>query len=106
MLGEKRFVTARDADGVAGRSADRQYRRTGVRQLDSRRRMAASAPDQLAKGIFKIDFLYNLSVYLLIYNVSFGIFNLLPFPPLDGSKILLSLFPEDWHEDFFSGVVV
>ena len=47
MLGEKRFVTARDADGVAVRSADRQYRRTGVRQLDSRRRMAASAPDQL-----------------------------------------------------------
>ena len=55
----------------------------------------------IAKGIFKIDFLYNLSVYLLIYNVSFGIFNLLPFPPLDGSKILLSLFPEDWHKDFF-----
>ena len=47
MLGKKRFVTAREADGVAGRAADRQYRRTGSRQLDRRRRMAASAPDQL-----------------------------------------------------------
>lgn len=36
--------------------------------------------------------------YLLIYNVYFGVFNLLPIPPLDGSKILFSLLP-----DRFSG---
>jgi Zn-dependent protease len=31
--------------------------------------------------------------YLLIMNVSLAIFNLLPFPPLDGSKILYSVLP-------------
>jgi len=32
-------------------------------------------------------------VYLLTMNVSLAIFNLLPFPPLDGSKILYSVLP-------------
>lgn len=45
---------------------------------------------------------YNLSLndpvtlflfYLLMMNVSLAIFNLLPFPPLDGSKILYSVLP-------------
>lgn len=31
--------------------------------------------------------------YLLIMNVSLAIFNLFPFPPLDGSKILYSILP-------------
>lgn len=41
---------------------------------------------------------YGLSVFLssfIIYNVYFAIFNLLPFPPLDGSKIIASFLPED-----------
>lgn len=32
-------------------------------------------------------------LYLLIMNVSLAVFNLLPFPPLDGSKILYSVLP-------------
>lgn len=32
--------------------------------------------------------------YLLFMNVSLAIFNLLPFPPLDGSKILETFLPE------------
>lgn len=32
--------------------------------------------------------------YLLIMNVSLAVFNLLPFPPLDGSKILETFLPE------------
>jgi Zn-dependent protease len=35
--------------------------------------------------------------YLLIMNVSLAIFNLLPFPPLDGSKILYSILPVSAH---------
>lgn len=32
--------------------------------------------------------------YLLIMNISLAVFNLLPFPPLDGSKILDTFLPE------------
>jgi Zn-dependent protease len=35
--------------------------------------------------------------YLLIMNVSLALFNLLPFPPLDGSKILYSVLPPSAH---------
>jgi Zn-dependent protease len=35
--------------------------------------------------------------YLLTMNVSLAIFNLLPFPPLDGSKILYSVLPASAH---------
>ncbi|HLS53351.1 MAG TPA: site-2 protease family protein [Tissierellaceae bacterium] len=37
--------------------------------------------------------LARVLVLLLWYNIMLGIFNLLPFPPLDGSKILASLLP-------------
>jgi Zn-dependent protease len=33
-------------------------------------------------------------IYSLIMNVSLAVFNLLPFPPLDGSKILQTFLPE------------
>lgn len=39
--------------------------------------------------------------YMLIYNISFGVFNLIPFPPLDGSKILLNLFPFKEQEKIY-----
>lgn len=35
--------------------------------------------------------------YLLTMNISLAIFNLLPFPPLDGSKILYSVLPASAH---------
>jgi Zn-dependent protease len=35
--------------------------------------------------------------YLLTMNVSLAVFNLLPFPPLDGSKILYSVLPASAH---------
>lgn len=44
--------------------------------------------------------LFNFSTFLggllfscIITNISFAVFNLIPFPPLDGSKILFSLLP-------------
>lgn len=49
---------------------------------------------------------YNISLhdpvtlflfYLLMMNVSLAVFNLLPFPPLDGSKILYSVLPASAH---------
>ncbi len=30
---------------------------------------------------------------IVIYNINFGVFNLIPLPPLDGSRILMALLP-------------
>jgi Zn-dependent protease len=32
--------------------------------------------------------------YMLVMNISLAVFNLLPFPPLDGSKVLETFLPE------------
>lgn len=36
--------------------------------------------------------------WIFHYNIVFGIFNLLPIPPLDGSKIVATLLPGDFEE--------
>ena len=33
---------------------------------------------------------------IVMYNINFAIFNLLPIPPLDGSRILTALLPQEW----------
>ncbi|WP_425540150.1 site-2 protease family protein [Microaceticoccus formicicus] len=38
---------------------------------------------------------------LLIYNISFAVFNLLPLPPLDGSKLVVSFFPTQFQVKFY-----
>jgi len=35
----------------------------------------------------------DLMLYIIMLNVTLGVFNLVPIPPLDGSKILFSLVP-------------
>jgi Zn-dependent protease len=35
----------------------------------------------------------TLFLYMALYNATFGVFNLIPFPPLDGSKIVGELLP-------------
>lgn len=52
---------------------------------------------------FNIDseILGQLLPIVVLYNVAFAVFNLLPIPPLDGSKILASVAPDlvaDWIE--------
>ncbi|HPD19369.1 MAG TPA: site-2 protease family protein, partial [Candidatus Goldiibacteriota bacterium] len=33
--------------------------------------------------------------YMIIINVVLGVFNLVPIPPLDGSKIIMAFMPDD-----------
>ncbi|MCR5175837.1 MAG: site-2 protease family protein [Anaerovibrio sp.] len=47
-----------------------------------------------------LKFNYSMSIgvktvlsMIVLYNINFGIFNLIPLPPLDGSKILLEFLP-------------
>lgn len=47
----------------------------------------------IAKQLSASPIVMEASVYIVFINLLLGIFNLLPIPPLDGSKILLSQLP-------------
>lgn len=56
--------------------------------------------------VISLDFIDNyllLNILLigLWYNIMLGVFNLLPLPPLDGSKILASLLPRKMEYYFY-----
>lgn len=40
-----------------------------------------------------VSWTYTFLIYLAILSVGLGVFNLIPIPPLDGSKVLFSLLP-------------
>ncbi len=44
-------------------------------------------------GILWLEYVSLLFYYMAIYNATFAVFNLIPLPPLDGSKILGELLP-------------
>lgn len=37
---------------------------------------------------------------IILININFGIFNLLPIPPLDGSHVLRQILPDEWVETY------
>jgi len=40
-------------------------------------------------------YVYNLLYFTAVINVGLGLFNLIPLPPLDGSKVLAAILPSD-----------
>lgn len=46
-------------------------------------------------NIFKIGVFQYFFYILFIYNIGLAVFNLIPIPPLDGSKILLNVLPNN-----------
>jgi Zn-dependent protease len=47
-----------------------------------------------------VPILSLIFVPLIIININLAIFNLLPVPPLDGSKILYGILPRDWADEY------
>ncbi|NLA43904.1 site-2 protease family protein [Candidatus Saccharibacteria bacterium] len=59
---------------------------------------------RLAVFFYAMDLNYYLIMFLLLFtrlNLGYGIFNILPFPPLDGSKLFASLLPVKWEIFFY-----
>ena len=48
-----------------------------------------------------MNFLVPYIIYFISFNIMIGVFNLLPIPPLDGSKIIASFAPESLRETIF-----
>ncbi len=48
-------------------------------------------------GSFVVEIFSNLLAVGIMLNIGLGIFNLIPIPPLDGSKILAYFLPNRWY---------
>lgn len=46
------------------------------------------------------EFIYNFFSYLAILNIGLGVFNLVPIPPLDGSKAIGIVLPKGAYEEY------
>ena len=52
----------------------------------------------VSQTVYEITGLLSLAMFFIIYlNLVLGIVNLIPFPPLDGSKVLAGLLPESLY---------
>ena len=56
---------------------------------------------RLTVGLSLSDCFYFITSIIVIINLALGVFNLIPIPPLDGSKILFSFLPESFSPSIF-----
>ena len=47
-----------------------------------------------------VEILYYFFYYLMIINIGLGVFNLIPIPPLDGSKIIGAILPDNAYMQY------
>lgn len=55
----------------------------------------------ISVGIIRNKIILQILIIAIWYNIMLGIFNLLPFPPLDGSKVVASLLPTKYEYYFY-----
>lgn len=87
--------------------------RNGVMQVSLAGPLSNLIVALVATVLFALTFKYNMSTHwltailqlIIIYNVNFAIFNLVPIPPLDGSKVLLSLLPGEMAYKYETSVI-
>lgn len=48
-------------------------------------------------GLFTGTALRPVMNLIVLYNINFAIFNMIPIPPLDGSKVLMCFLPAEWN---------
>jgi len=60
----------------------------------SEREIYDSSIPLFASGLTAAAIIFNLSRFFYLINIGLGVFNLLPIPPLDGSKILSAVLPQ------------
>ncbi len=57
-------------------------------------------------------YIYLFFVYYILLNICLAVFNLIPIPPLDGSKILFMFLPDKWvytlykYENVFFAIII
>lgn len=47
-------------------------------------------------------YFYTFFYMLMVYNIYLAVFNILPFPPLDGSKLVAAIVPSSWADIMYS----
>lgn len=92
------YKTANVMVSIAGIGANLILAIIGFAIFKTLRETGAINAGNVETGLIKpITILLN---YTIMLNVSLAVFNLLPFPPLDGSKVLSTFLPESFQPIF------